>query len=80
MSTNFEFFEEELNAGAGWGRVRLRLGSGSLTTNLEFFEEELNTGVGWGRGQIKVGVGVGNSFLTPDLGWSHLICNFSKRS
>ena len=58
MSTNFQFFEEELNTGVGWGGVRLRLGSGLLTTNLEFFEEDLNTGVGWGRGQVKVGVWV----------------------
>ena len=58
MTTNLEFFEEELNTGVGWGRVRLRLGLGPLTTNLKFFEEDLNTGVGWGRGQIKVGVGV----------------------
>ena len=69
MSTNFQFFEEELitdHIYVGWGWVRLRLGSRSLTTNLEFFEEELNTGVGWGQGQIKVGLGVGNSFPTLD--------------
>ena len=58
MSTNFQFFEEELYTGVGWVGVRLRLGSGSLTTNLKFFEEELNTGEGWGRGKVKVGVGV----------------------
>ena len=39
---------------------------GSMSTNFVFFEEELNAGAGWGLGQIKVGVG--NSFLTPDLG------------
>ena len=53
---------------------------GSMSTNFEFFKEELNAGAGWGRGQIKVGVG--NSFLTPDLGWGQcqIILNFSKGS
>ena len=70
MSTNFEIFKEELNAGLGWGRVWLSLGLGLATHSqhqikivvnvkkFQIFEEELNTGVGWGQGQIKVGVGV----------------------
>ena len=65
MSNNFEFFIEELNAGAGWGRdqikvgvSRLRFDSESMSNNFEFFEEELNAGAGWDRGQIKLGVGV----------------------
>ena len=66
MWTNFE---EELNAGVGWGQGQIKVGVGSLTTNLEVLEEELNIGVGWGRGQIKVGVGVSKSFPTPDEGW-----------
>ena len=56
--------------GWSWGFQLIpntRLMLGSMSTNFEFFEEELNAGEGWGRGLIKVGVG--NSFLTPDLGW-----------
>ena len=51
-----------------------------MSNNFEFFEEELNAGEGWGWGLIKVGVG--NSFLTPDLGWGQcqLILSFLKRS
>ena len=29
MSTNFEFFEEELNAGAGWERGQIKVGVGN---------------------------------------------------
>ena len=43
------------------------MGSGSMLNKLELVKEELNAGAGWGRGQIKVGVG--KSFLIPDLGW-----------
>ena len=28
VSNNFEFFEEELNAGAGWGRGPIKVGVG----------------------------------------------------
>ena len=51
MTTNLEFFEEELNTGVGWGQGQIKVGVGSLTTNLEVLEEELNIGVGWGRGR-----------------------------
>ena len=30
MSNNFEFFEEELNAGAGWGRGQIKAWIGNL--------------------------------------------------
>ena len=70
MLNNLEFIYEEVNTGAGWGWKLIpntRVMLWSMSNNFEFFEEELHTGAGWGRGQIKVGVG--NSFLTPDLGW-----------
>ena len=28
MSSNFEFFEEELNTGVGWGRGQIKVGFG----------------------------------------------------
>ena len=38
-----------------------------MSSNFDFLEKELNAGAGWGQGKNKVGVG--NSFLTLDLGW-----------
>ena len=91
MLNGLEFFEEELNAGAGWGQGQIKVGvrnsftifmMGSMLNDLEFVKEEVNTGAGWGRGQIKVWVGVGNFFITLYLGCGQcqIFLNFLKKS
>ena len=41
MSNNFEFFEEELNTGAGWG-LGQRLGLGLVTHSQHQIKAEVN--------------------------------------
>ena len=39
MSTNYEFFEEELKAGAGWGRSQIKVGVGVIVNkNFKFLK------------------------------------------
>ena len=69
LTTNLEFFEEELNTGVGWGRGQIKVGVGVIDNSFGIYRRGVEHRCRLGSGPLTTNLEFIEEELNTDGGW-----------